>query len=163
MHVRLVQDNVNLASPTIVVLLLKISEASRVTTFVPHIITAKSARIEESTFARITVCSSRDPSTTSVPHGIHNLPYIYTMAIVQPVDVSTLTKWEDAFQQPVANVRVMERQLRGSLDVNREKLRTLVGFVYQIYFSQDIVDLEQNETIREEHEWLTDSLRFCYN
>jgi len=46
------------------------------------------------------------------------------------LDPLTMTNWEDAFQQPIVNVRAMERQLRGSLDANKEKLRALVGYVW---------------------------------
>ena len=43
-------------------------------------------------------------------------------------DPKTLESWEDAFQYPVAAVRGMEKQLRGDIDSNRERLRSLVGY-----------------------------------
>ena len=44
-------------------------------------------------------------------------------------DPKTFKSWEDAFQYPVTTVRGLEKQLRSELDTNREKLRTLVGYV----------------------------------
>lgn len=44
-------------------------------------------------------------------------------------DPKTFGSWEDAFQYPIATVRGLERQLRNDLDSNREKLRSLVGYV----------------------------------
>ncbi len=49
-----------------------------------------------------------------------------TMA-VDATDPRSLKSWEDAFQYPIPTVRVIEKKLRGSLDENHEKLRTLVG------------------------------------
>ena len=40
----------------------------------------------------------------------------------------TFGSWEDAFKYPVATVRGMERQLRGDIDSNKERLRSLVGY-----------------------------------
>ena len=37
--------------------------------------------------------------------------------------------WEDAFQYPLPAVRTLEQQLRSNAVENREKLRTLVGYV----------------------------------
>ena len=42
-------------------------------------------------------------------------------------DPKTFKSWNDAFQYPIPAIRRMEQQLRGDLDANREKLRTLVG------------------------------------
>ncbi len=41
----------------------------------------------------------------------------------------TFGSWEDSFKYPVAAVRGMERQLRCDIDSNREKLRSLVGYL----------------------------------
>lgn len=49
-----------------------------------------------------------------------------SMAVEAP-DPKTFWSWEEAFQYPIATVRGMERQLRGEIELNREKLRTLVG------------------------------------
>ena len=49
------------------------------------------------------------------------------MAVEGP-DPKSFGSWEDAFQYPVAAVRVMERRLRNDIDSNKEKLRTLVGY-----------------------------------
>lgn len=37
--------------------------------------------------------------------------------------------WEDAFHFPIPVVRKLEQQLRNHAEENREKLRTLVGYV----------------------------------
>ena len=42
-------------------------------------------------------------------------------------DPKTFESWEDAFRYPVAAVQQMERQLRGEINTNRERLRSLVG------------------------------------
>ena len=44
-------------------------------------------------------------------------------------DPKTFLSWEDAFQYPIPAVRGMEKQLRRDIEANREKLRTLVGYV----------------------------------
>jgi hypothetical protein len=44
-----------------------------------------------------------------------------------PIDPSSISSWEDAFQHPVPHVRQLERQLRADLASNKEKLRGLVG------------------------------------
>ena len=45
------------------------------------------------------------------------------------IDALALKSWEEAFAQPIPNVRRIEQQLRRHADENREKLRTLVGYV----------------------------------
>ena len=52
--------------------------------------------------------------------------------MAEPPDPKTLESWEDAFRYPVAAVRGMERQLRGDIDSNRERLRSLVGYEQHI-------------------------------
>jgi para-aminobenzoate synthetase len=44
-------------------------------------------------------------------------------------DPRTFQSWEDAFQYPIPTVRKLEQQLRTTADDNREKLRSLVGYV----------------------------------
>jgi hypothetical protein len=44
-------------------------------------------------------------------------------------DPLELQSWEDAFSHPISTVRKLEQQLRGHAEENREKLRTLVGYV----------------------------------
>ena len=44
-------------------------------------------------------------------------------------DPKTFKAWEDAFKYPIPAVRRMEQQLRNDISGNRERLRTLVGFV----------------------------------
>ena len=44
-------------------------------------------------------------------------------------DPKTFKAWEDAFKYPIPAVRRMEQQLRNDISANRERLRTLVGFV----------------------------------
>lgn len=46
-----------------------------------------------------------------------------------PIDPSSISTWEDAFQHPIPQVRQLERQLRADLAGNKEKLRGLVGSV----------------------------------
>lgn len=60
-------------------------------------------------------------------HLSQSLPCTQTMAAEAP-DPKTFGSWEEAFQYPIPAVRGMERQLRGDIDSNREKLRTLVGY-----------------------------------
>lgn len=43
-------------------------------------------------------------------------------------DPKTFGSWEEAFQFPVSTVRAMEGQLRRNIDLNRERLRSLVGY-----------------------------------
>lgn len=50
------------------------------------------------------------------------------MAVAAP-HPKTFSSWEDAFQYPIPTVRRMEQQLRSDISGNREKLRTLVGYV----------------------------------
>jgi hypothetical protein len=44
-------------------------------------------------------------------------------------DPRTFQSWEDAFQFPIPVVRKLEQQLRNNADENREKLRSLVGYI----------------------------------
>jgi hypothetical protein len=48
------------------------------------------------------------------------------------IDALTLSNWEDAFSHPIPTIRKAEQQLRRHADENREKLRTLVGYVHHI-------------------------------
>ena len=50
------------------------------------------------------------------------------MAVEGP-DPKTFASWEEAFHFPIPAVRGMEKQLRRDIESNREKLRTLVGYV----------------------------------
>ena len=45
-------------------------------------------------------------------------------------DPKTFEAWGNAFQYPVPVVRRMEQQLRTDISSNKERLRTLVGYVY---------------------------------
>lgn len=45
------------------------------------------------------------------------------------VDALALESWEDAFAHPIPIVRRLEVQLRRHADENKEKLRTLVGYI----------------------------------
>lgn len=47
-------------------------------------------------------------------------------------DPKTFGSWEDAFKYPVAAVQGMERQLRGDINTNKERLRSLVGYGFLI-------------------------------
>jgi len=48
----------------------------------------------------------------------------------QAPDPRGFKSWEDAFQYPIPTVRGFEQQLRSNASEDREKLRTLVGFVH---------------------------------
>ena len=68
------------------------------------------------------------------PHCItrYSLAYLarfISKMAVEGLDPKTLSSWEHAFQYPIAAVWGMERQLRNDINSNREKLRTLVGYV----------------------------------
>ena len=54
------------------------------------------------------------------------------MAAESP-DPKAFSSWEDAFKYPVPAVRGMEKQLRRDIDLNKERLRTLVGYVRGTY------------------------------
>lgn len=45
-------------------------------------------------------------------------------------DPRDFNSWEDAFQHPLPAVRKLEQQLRSNAVENREKLRSLVGYVH---------------------------------
>jgi hypothetical protein len=45
-----------------------------------------------------------------------------------------LKNWEDAFAQPIPNVRIIEKRLRLEIGGNRERLRGLVGYVCLLSF-----------------------------
>lgn len=47
----------------------------------------------------------------------------------EALDPKVLKSWEDAFRLPLPAVRRMEQQLRNDISGNRDKLRTLVGYV----------------------------------
>lgn len=44
-------------------------------------------------------------------------------------DAITLNSWEDAFKYPIPTVRRLEQELRRDAESNRDKLRSLVGYV----------------------------------
>lgn len=52
--------------------------------------------------------------------------------------------WEDAFQYPVPIVRRLEQQLRGQINENQDKLRTLVGTSYRdlLGTAERIIDMD---------------------
>ena len=53
-------------------------------------------------------------------------------------DHKSLKSWEDAFAHPVSMVHQLEQQLRGDIGANRERLRTLVGYV-PVFFLLQII------------------------
>lgn len=67
------------------------------------------------------------------------------MAAAQLPDPREFKNWEDAFQYPLPGVRKFEQQLRSNAAENREKLRSLVGCVHDIYN----LNLLQNESLTE--------------
>ena len=50
-------------------------------------------------------------------------------AMAEGPDPRLFASWEEAFKYPIASVRGMERQLRNDTETNKERLRTLVGYV----------------------------------
>jgi hypothetical protein len=44
-------------------------------------------------------------------------------------DPRTFNTWEDAFKYPIPVVRKLEQHLRNNANDNRERLRSLVGYV----------------------------------
>ncbi|KAL8966800.1 MAG: hypothetical protein Q9197_005786 [Variospora fuerteventurae] len=80
--------------------------------------------------------------TTSKSSWLLHLSFSY-MAAEAP-DPKTFTSWEDAFQYPIAAVRVMEKQLRNDIDSNREKLRSLVGASYRdlLHTAESILEMD---------------------
>ncbi|KAI9799429.1 MAG: hypothetical protein M1825_004529 [Sarcosagium campestre] len=61
-------------------------------------------------------------------------------------DPKTFDSWEDAFQYAVPAVRRMEQQLRADLDVNKDRLTSLVGASYRdlLGTAERIVDMDSN-------------------
>jgi len=55
------------------------------------------------------------------------LPQVIVATMPEAPDPRTFQDWEDAFQYPIPVVRKLEQQLRTNAEVNREKLRSLVG------------------------------------
>ena len=45
------------------------------------------------------------------------------------IDLAALQSWEDAFKYPLGSTRQIERGLRGEIASNRDRLRTLVGYI----------------------------------
>ena len=60
-------------------------------------------------------------------------------------DPKTFKSWEEAFNYPIPAVRGMEKQLRRDIDLNREKLRTLVG--YDLFSVVIAIDFPHKRTI----------------
>jgi hypothetical protein len=58
-----------------------------------------------------------------------DLPTCDSIMATEVPDPRTFRSWEDAFQYPIPTVQKLERQLRTTADDNREKLRSLVGYV----------------------------------
>jgi hypothetical protein len=56
------------------------------------------------------------------------------------LDPLALKGWEDAFSHPIPTVRKLEQQLRRHADENREKLRTLVGYVARRKLTEEEAD-----------------------
>ncbi|KAL1306366.1 hypothetical protein AAFC00_005078 [Neodothiora populina] len=69
--------------------------------------------------------------------------------------------WEDAFQYPVPVVRRLEQQLRGSINENRDKLRTLVGTSYRDLVGTAERIIEMDGQMHEAEELLGEIGRKC--
>lgn len=63
----------------------------------------------------------------------------------QAPDPRDFKSWKDAFAYPVPVVRRLEQQLQGSVNENRDKLRTLVGASYRDLLStaERIIDMDK--------------------
>lgn len=64
------------------------------------------------------------------------------MAGPAPPDITALTTWEQVFENySIPQVRTLHQQLQRNLEVNREKLRALVGCVMLSFvLGRSIVD-----------------------
>lgn len=49
-------------------------------------------------------------------------------------DTRDLKSWQEAFQYPIPTVRKVEQELRRDIASNKEKLRSLVGYVFMISY-----------------------------
>lgn len=54
-------------------------------------------------------------------------------------DVRNIKSWKEAFQYPIPTVRKVEQELRRDIATNREKLRSLVGYVHTTLFDECIL------------------------
>ena len=54
-------------------------------------------------------------------------------------DLSSLKSWHSAFEYPLATTRQIEKALRADVSSNKDRLRTLVGYVrpMQLYHHAD--------------------------
>ncbi|KAK6541700.1 hypothetical protein TWF694_007493 [Orbilia ellipsospora] len=77
------------------------------------------------------------------------------------VDALQLEKWEDAFQQPVASVRVMEKQLRVALQEKKDGLRALVGESYRDLLHTAERIIEMNDSIQQVESHLSQASKQC--
>ncbi|KAF3924986.1 hypothetical protein AA313_de0201501 [Arthrobotrys entomopaga] len=77
------------------------------------------------------------------------------------VDALQLEKWEDAFQQPVASVRAMEKQLRVALQEKKDGLRALVGESYRDLLHTAERIIEMNDSIQQVESHLSQASKQC--
>ncbi|EWC45128.1 hypothetical protein DRE_06267 [Drechslerella stenobrocha 248] len=77
------------------------------------------------------------------------------------IDALKLEKWEDAFQQPVVSVRVMEKQLRVALQEKKEGLRGLVGESYRDLLKTAERIIEMNDSIQQVESHLSQASKQC--
>jgi hypothetical protein len=45
------------------------------------------------------------------------------------IDLATLESWQEAFKYPVGTTRHIEQRLRTEIASNRDRLRTLAGYI----------------------------------
>ncbi|TKA64794.1 hypothetical protein B0A49_10257 [Cryomyces minteri] len=76
-------------------------------------------------------------------------------------DPKMFKSWEDAFQYPVPVVRRLEQQLRGDINENREKLRTLVGASYRDLLGTAERIIEMDEKMQQVEKSLAHIGRKC--
>lgn len=69
--------------------------------------------------------------------------------------------WEDAFQYPVPVVRRLEQQLRGNINENSDKLRTLVGTSYRDLLSTAERIIEMDEQMHKAEDLLGEIGQKC--
>ncbi|KAF3935665.1 hypothetical protein ABW19_dt0206572 [Dactylella cylindrospora] len=83
------------------------------------------------------------------------------MATGGKIDALKLEKWEDAFDQPVQSVRVMEKQLRIALHEKKEGLRALVGESYRDLLKTAERIVEMNGSIQQVESHLSLASKQC--
>lgn len=80
------------------------------------------------TLLRLQVSGHVNRTASRVPELLCVESVSFAMASDSP-DIQSLNTWKDAFQYPIPTVRRVEQELRRDIASNKEKLRSLVGYV----------------------------------